>query len=154
MNCRECKEHLYEYLDRELTPAVEQEIRQHIADCPPCGEEFDFEKLFLGFLPARCRAQGAPPDLKRRSLDELLDERSGSPPSVWSPTARCARGYHRPGNAARRSGRGDHRVADARAYAPGHGSGSCYRGRRRRWGHAPGPNLGEHAPEQARGPAG
>src|SRR6184192_2147231 len=50
MNCRECKEHLYEYLDRELTPAVEQEIRQHIADCPPCGEEFDFEKLFLGFV--------------------------------------------------------------------------------------------------------
>src|SRR5438046_8936276 len=74
MNCRECKEHLYEYLDRELTPAVEQEIRQHIADCPPCGEEFDFEKLFLGFLRARCRAQGAPPDLKRRILDELRSE--------------------------------------------------------------------------------
>ncbi|PYP45468.1 MAG: mycothiol system anti-sigma-R factor [Gemmatimonadetes bacterium] len=74
MNCRECKDQLYEYLDRELTPAVEQEIRQHIADCPPCGEEFDFEKLFLGFLKARCRAQGAPADLKRRILDELLDE--------------------------------------------------------------------------------
>ena len=56
MNCRQCKEHLYEYLDRELTPAVEQEIRQHIADCPPCGEQFDFEKLFLGLLRARCRA--------------------------------------------------------------------------------------------------
>src|SRR2546429_9516514 len=87
MNCRECKEHLYEYLDRELTPAVEQEIRQHIADCPPCGEEFDFEKLFLGFLRARCRAQGAPPDLKRRILDELLAERSGSPPAGWSRPA-------------------------------------------------------------------
>src|SRR2546429_6343448 len=84
MNCRECKEHLYEYLDRELTPAVEQEIRQHIADCPPCGEEFDFEKLFLGFLRARCRAHGAPPDLKRRILDELLDDCSRSPPAGWS----------------------------------------------------------------------
>ena len=52
MNCRECKEHLYEYLDRELTPVVEQEIRQHLTDCPPCGEQFDFEKLFLGFLRA------------------------------------------------------------------------------------------------------
>src|SRR3989442_14055498 len=87
MNCRECKEHLYEYLDRELTPAVEQEIRQHIADCPPCGEEFDFEKLFLGFLRARCRAQGAPPDLKRRILDELRHERSGPPPAGWSRPA-------------------------------------------------------------------
>ena len=30
MNCRECTEHLYEYLDRELTSDVEQEIRQPI----------------------------------------------------------------------------------------------------------------------------
>jgi len=53
---------------------VEKEIRQHLSDCPPCGEQFDFEKLFLGFLRARCQAQGAPPELKRRILDELLDE--------------------------------------------------------------------------------
>src|ERR1051325_7976174 len=50
MNCRECKEHLYEYLDRELTPAVAEEIRQHIAECPPCGESFDFEQVFLTFV--------------------------------------------------------------------------------------------------------
>jgi len=73
MNCRECKEHLYEYLDRELTPVVEQEIRQHIADCPPCGEQFDFESCSLVSCgPAA--GQGAPADLKRRILDELLDE--------------------------------------------------------------------------------
>ena len=58
MNCRECSEHLYEYLDRELTPQVEREIRAHIADCPPCGEHFDFERVFLTFLRARSRAQG------------------------------------------------------------------------------------------------
>jgi anti-sigma factor (TIGR02949 family) len=74
MNCRECTEHLYEYLDRELTPQVEQEIRDHLATCPPCGDHFDFEQLFLDFLRARCRARGAPPELKRRILDELLDE--------------------------------------------------------------------------------
>ncbi|PYO28496.1 MAG: mycothiol system anti-sigma-R factor [Gemmatimonadetes bacterium] len=74
MNCRECKEHLYEYLDRELTPAVAEEIRQHIAECPPCGESFDFEKVFLTFVRARCRAHGASPELRRRILDELLDE--------------------------------------------------------------------------------
>ncbi|OLD93754.1 MAG: mycothiol system anti-sigma-R factor [Gemmatimonadetes bacterium] len=74
MNCRECSEHLYEYLDRELTPQVEREIRAHIADCPPCGEHFDFERVFLTFLRARSRAQGAPPDLKRRILRELFDE--------------------------------------------------------------------------------
>src|SRR5207247_5341117 len=30
MNCRECVEHLYEFLDRELTPEVEREIREHL----------------------------------------------------------------------------------------------------------------------------
>jgi anti-sigma factor (TIGR02949 family) len=74
MNCRECSDHLYEYLDRELTLDVEREIRQHLADCPPCGEHFDFEKLFLTFLRARCRAQGAPPELKRKILRELFGE--------------------------------------------------------------------------------
>jgi mycothiol system anti-sigma-R factor len=74
MNCRECKEHLFEFLDRELTPQLETEIRQHLIECPPCGEEFDFDKVFLQFLQARCRAQGAPLELKRRILNELFDE--------------------------------------------------------------------------------
>ena len=74
MNCRECVEHLYEYLDRELTPELEREIRQHLIECTPCDEHYDFEKLFLDFLQARCRAQGAPPELKHRILRELLDE--------------------------------------------------------------------------------
>ena len=73
MNCREAIEHLYEYLDRELTPEAEEAIRHHLAECPPCGEHFDFEKLFLDFLRARCRAQGAPPELKHRILRNLFD---------------------------------------------------------------------------------
>lgn len=74
MNCRECVEHLYEFLDREVTPELERDIRIHLEECPPCGEQFDFEALFLKFLRARCRAQGAPPELKRRVLRELFDE--------------------------------------------------------------------------------
>ena len=37
MNCRECVEHLYEFLDRELTPEVEREIREHLEDSPPAA---------------------------------------------------------------------------------------------------------------------
>jgi mycothiol system anti-sigma-R factor len=74
MNCRECTEHLYEYLDRELTPEVEREIREHLAGCHPCDDQFDFEKLFLDFLRARCRSQGAPPELKHRILREIFGE--------------------------------------------------------------------------------
>ena len=74
MDCRDCVEHLYEYLDRELTPELEQEIRAHLESCPPCGEYHDFEDLFLKFLKARCQAQGAPATLKHRILEQLFDE--------------------------------------------------------------------------------
>lgn len=74
MKCRDCVEHLYEYLDKELTPAVEVEVRTHLAHCRPCVQQFDFEELFLKFVRAKTRAQGAPPDLKRRLVQELLNE--------------------------------------------------------------------------------
>lgn len=74
MKCRECVEHLYEYLDRELTPELEQEIKAHLAACPPCDEHYDFEALFLEFVRIRCQTQGAPPALRRRILEQLLEE--------------------------------------------------------------------------------
>ena len=74
MNCEDCIEHLYPYLDRELTPEVEREIKAHLAGCPPCDEQFDFEDLFLKFVRARCRAQGAPAELRQRILRELFNE--------------------------------------------------------------------------------
>ena len=40
----------------------------------PCGEQYDFEELFLKFLRARCRTQGAPAELKKRVLRELFGE--------------------------------------------------------------------------------
>ena len=74
MNCRECIEQLYPYLDRELTPDVEREIKQHLAGCPPCVDQYDFEALFIKFVRARCRAQGAPPELRQRILSQLFDK--------------------------------------------------------------------------------
>ena len=74
MNCRETLEHLYEFLDRELTPDVERQVREHLEACRPCVQHFDFEQAFLEFLQARCRARCAPPELKRRILRELFGE--------------------------------------------------------------------------------
>jgi len=74
MNCREAVDHLYEYLDRELTPEVAALVRRHLEGCPPCGEQFDVEQAFLKFVEARCRSRSAPPELKRRILRELFGE--------------------------------------------------------------------------------
>ncbi len=74
MNCREAAEHLYEYLDRELTPEVELEVRAHLEACAPCMNTAGFEQAFLKFLEARCRSRTAPPELRRRILQQLFDE--------------------------------------------------------------------------------
>ena len=74
MNCREAVERLYEYLDRDLTPEAEREVRHHLEGCSPCGQHFDFEQAFLKFVEARCRSRGAPPELRRRILHELFGE--------------------------------------------------------------------------------
>jgi len=74
MNCRECVEHLYAYLDRELTPELEAEVRDHLEGCEPCDEQYDFEEMFLKFVRAKCRAENAPPELKKRILRELFGE--------------------------------------------------------------------------------
>ena len=73
MNCQEALEHLYEFLDRELTPDDERRVREHLTACQPCDDRFDVEQAFLRFVEARCRAQSAPPELRRRILQDLFD---------------------------------------------------------------------------------
>jgi mycothiol system anti-sigma-R factor len=74
MNCRQALDRVYEFLDKELTPEVEREVREHLEACKPCGQHYDFEQAFLTFLQARCRSRSAPPDLKRRILNDLFGE--------------------------------------------------------------------------------
>lgn len=73
MNCQEALEHLYEFLDRELTADDERRVREHLTACSPCGDRFDVEQAFLRFIEARCRTRGAPPELRRRILHDLFD---------------------------------------------------------------------------------
>jgi len=75
MSCHEALTYLYEYLDEELTPDVERQVRHHLAACAPCTSRFGFEETFLKFLEARAQSQGAPPDFKRRILERLLLDR-------------------------------------------------------------------------------
>jgi anti-sigma factor (TIGR02949 family) len=72
MNCREAVDHLYEYLDQELTAELEREVRAHISDCAPCMKTADFEQAFLTFLQARCRNGTAPPELRKRILEQIF----------------------------------------------------------------------------------
>jgi anti-sigma factor (TIGR02949 family) len=72
VDCDEALDRLYEYLDGELTPAVEAAVRRHLTACAPCLRIYDFERAFLRFLDARAQAAEAPPELRRRVLERLL----------------------------------------------------------------------------------
>ncbi len=72
IDCRDALDRLYEYLDGELTDVREEEVRTHLDQCAPCLAISRFETAYLRFLEARTRAQGAPEQVRKRLLQELL----------------------------------------------------------------------------------
>jgi anti-sigma factor (TIGR02949 family) len=77
--CRDVVDRLYEYLDRELDPAAERAVREHLAECAHCFALHCFEDGYRRFLQARIQSRGAPPELRRRILERLL---SGQEPEA------------------------------------------------------------------------
>ncbi|MDQ6888337.1 MAG: mycothiol system anti-sigma-R factor [Gemmatimonadota bacterium] len=72
--CDEVIERVYEYLDGELTPDIDEAIRRHLARCRKCFPEFEHERVFLRFLERHAQIEKAPPALRRRIFQALLDE--------------------------------------------------------------------------------
>jgi anti-sigma factor (TIGR02949 family) len=80
MPCAEALERIYEFLDGELTPDVEERIRQHLGHCRQCHPHFRHEEVFLRFLERRAQIVSAPPALRRRIVRMLVDEEAARHP--------------------------------------------------------------------------
>jgi len=72
-DCVEAAHLLYHYLDGELTTERRVLIRQHLDDCPPCGQAFDFEAELRVVIAQKCREQ-VPPELVERVRKSLGEE--------------------------------------------------------------------------------
>ena len=72
-DCIEAVHLLYHYLDGELTQERRVLIRQHLDDCPPCGQAFDFEAELRVVIAQKCREQ-VPPELVERVRKTLGQE--------------------------------------------------------------------------------
>jgi mycothiol system anti-sigma-R factor len=72
-DCVEAVHLLYHYLDGELTTERRVLIRQHLDDCPPCGQAFDFEAELRVVISQKCREQ-VPPELVERVRKSLGQE--------------------------------------------------------------------------------
>jgi mycothiol system anti-sigma-R factor len=53
-DCNETLRELYLFLDGELTDDDREHIRQHLDDCSPCLEAYDFEAELRLVIKHRC----------------------------------------------------------------------------------------------------
>jgi mycothiol system anti-sigma-R factor len=69
-DCVEAVHLLYHYLDGELTTERRVLISQHLDDCPPCGQAFEFEAELRVVVSQNCR-ETVPDHLRHRVLEAL-----------------------------------------------------------------------------------
>jgi anti-sigma factor (TIGR02949 family) len=74
IDCRQATEQLNDYLKREMTPALAEEIRAHLDRCRPCFNQARFEENFLRLLEESCGRQRCPGTLRARIVALLQVE--------------------------------------------------------------------------------
>ena len=74
MDCADCLERLYTYLDRELAPAEVTQVRAHLDDCGGCEDSFVLEQRFLARVRDCCQEDVAPTELRARIVTRLRTE--------------------------------------------------------------------------------
>ncbi len=71
--CDDVLHELYHFLHGELTPDIRQRIEEHLDDCPPCYEAFDFEAELRIVIARKCSDQ-VPEALRQRIADAIEHE--------------------------------------------------------------------------------
>jgi mycothiol system anti-sigma-R factor len=74
LDCNEALHVLYHYLDGELTEERRVVIQQHLDECPPCYEGFEFEYELKQVIRMRCRERT--PEGLRDRIAELIRHES------------------------------------------------------------------------------
>ncbi len=78
MDCNDCVDRLYAFLDTELSGAELEQIRKHLDGCAGCDENFVFEARFLEQLRDCCTSDVAPADLRQRVIQKLRGDAAPS----------------------------------------------------------------------------
>jgi len=66
ITCKNCKQALHPYIDRELSDEDIVQVREHLDACPACVHLFEFEASLRRLVRVRCREQLAPDSLRAR----------------------------------------------------------------------------------------
>jgi mycothiol system anti-sigma-R factor len=81
MDCDDCIEKLYVFLDTELSESEVKAVRAHLSGCDDCDDNFVFEERFLQQLRECFTSDVAPAELRRRVIEKLRGE-SAPPPTT------------------------------------------------------------------------
>jgi anti-sigma factor (TIGR02949 family) len=76
-DCSEVLDHLYEYLDNEMSDAACAKFRQHFDECHPCLEKYGLEQAVKKLVKRCCGQDDVPVDLRAKVLDRLELIRAG-----------------------------------------------------------------------------
>lgn len=70
--CREILQELDVYLDGEGGQDVEEAVRRHLRDCPPCVDRADFQRELRALIASKCK-DAAPSGLLDRVIDTVTN---------------------------------------------------------------------------------
>ena len=69
--CTEAQQHLWDYLDGELSDGDCAKIKAHIEECPPCSEMFENEAKLKEKVHRACGCESAPQALRSRVMSMI-----------------------------------------------------------------------------------
>jgi anti-sigma factor (TIGR02949 family) len=72
-DCARARANLIDFLKQELPADLAAQVRQHLADCPPCEDCAEYERRFVALLQERLRGDPCPSSVRARVLAALRD---------------------------------------------------------------------------------
>lgn len=66
MNCRECLDQMWQYIDGELDLASSDELQRHLAQCRECFTQAELERRLKERMRRVCGGEHAPARLRER----------------------------------------------------------------------------------------
>jgi anti-sigma factor (TIGR02949 family) len=76
-DCSEVLDHLYEYLDDEMSDESCAKFRQHFDECHPCLEKYGLEQAVKKLVKRCCGSDDVPTDLRSKVMMRIELIRAG-----------------------------------------------------------------------------
>jgi len=72
IDCRSVMERLWAFLDGELEPGQEEQVREHLKACKRCYPRYDFQRAYFRMME-ELAGEPVPPAVRRRVFEDLLE---------------------------------------------------------------------------------